>query len=159
VVFDFDGLMVDTEWAIYESARAAFAVHGHELTAAAWATIVGLGDDDDDLAWTTLMAAMALEGFDRAVFSATYAAQDRSDRDTLPLLPGVATLVDSLHVAGVPLGIASSSSRAWLERHTSRLGVAFRWRWTTGSWSRLPARSCTWSGSPEPAISKCYGAS
>jgi HAD superfamily hydrolase (TIGR01509 family) len=133
VVFDFDGLMVDTEWAIYESARAAFAVHGHELTAAAWATIVGLGDDDDDLAWTTLMAAMALEGFDRAVFSATYAAQDRSDRDTLPLLPGVATLVDSLHVAGVPLGIASSSSRAWLERHTSRLGVATRFGTMVGA--------------------------
>jgi HAD superfamily hydrolase (TIGR01509 family) len=45
----------------------------------------------------------------------------------------VATLVDSLHVAGVPLGIASSSSRAWLERHTSRLGVATRFGTMVGA--------------------------
>ena len=73
VVFDFDGLIIDSEWAIFETARAAFAVHGHELTVEAWATIVGLGDDDDELAWSMLTRAMGIEGFDNAVFSATYA--------------------------------------------------------------------------------------
>ncbi len=126
VVFDFDGLIIDSEWAIFESACAAFSVHGHELTVEAWATIVGLGDDDDERAWQMLVAAMGIEGFEMATFSATYAEQDRSSRDRLPLLPGVEVLVDSLTAAGVPLGIASSSSRDWLDRHTGRLGLAAR---------------------------------
>src|SRR3546814_4987808 len=44
--------------------RDAFTVHGHDLTAEAWATIVGLGDDDDELAWSTLMDAMEISGFE-----------------------------------------------------------------------------------------------
>ena len=133
VVFDFDGLIIDSEWAIFESARAAFTVHGHQLTVEAWATIVGLGDDDDDLAWATLTSAMGIEGFDNATFSATYAQQDRASRDSLPLLPGVEVLVDSLVAEGVPIGVASSSSLAWLDRHLGRLGVRPRFGAVIGS--------------------------
>jgi HAD superfamily hydrolase (TIGR01509 family) len=133
VVFDFDGLIIDSEWAIYETACAAFAVHGHELTVEAWATIIGLGDDDEDHAWSLLLAAMGIEDLDRAAFSVTHAAQDRADRDTLPLLPGVEVLVDSLTSAGVPIGVASSSSLGWLERHLGRLGLLHRFGTLVGA--------------------------
>jgi HAD superfamily hydrolase (TIGR01509 family) len=133
VVFDFDGLIIDSEWAIYETAVAAFALHGHELSVDAWATVVGYGDDADDLAWSLLMEAMEIEGFDLATFSATYEAQDRSNRDSLPLLPGVEVLVDSLVAAGVAIGIASSSSLAWLDRHLGRLGLRPRFGAVIGS--------------------------
>ena len=124
VVFDFDGLIIDSEWVIFETARAAFAAHGHDITVEAWATIVGTNDDTDDDWWSTLLAAAGIEGFERVAYQAAYAAQDRSNRDELPLLPGVEVLIDSLTAAGVPLGIASSSSLAWLDRHTGRLGLA-----------------------------------
>lgn len=133
VVFDFDGLIIDSEWAIYETARAAFAVHGHDLTVEAWSTIIGLGDDDEDRAWSLLLAAMGIEDFDRATFSVTHAAQDRANRDTLPLLPGVEVLVDSLTSAGVPIGVASSSSLGWLERHLGRLGLLRRFGTLVGA--------------------------
>jgi putative hydrolase of the HAD superfamily len=133
VVFDFDGLIIDSEWAIYETAKAAFRVHGHDLTVEAWATIVGLGDDDDDRAWSTLLHAMGIDDLDRAAFSATHAAQERANRDSLPLLPGVEVLVDSLTAAGVPLGVASSSSVAWLERHLGRLGIVQRFGTIVGA--------------------------
>lgn len=132
VVFDFDGLIIDSEWVIYETARAAFTVHGHDLTIEAWATIVGLGDDDD-LAWSLLLAAMGIEDLDRTAFSATYADQDRSNRDSLPLLPGVEVLVDSLTAASVPIGVASSSSVEWLERHLDRLGLIHRFGTLVGA--------------------------
>ena len=133
VVFDFDGLIIDSEWAIYETALAAFAEHGHQLTVEAWSTIIGLGDNDDDLAWSTLMDAMEIEGFEMATFSATYEAQERSNRDSLPLLPGVEVLVDSLVAAGVPIGVASSSSLEWLDRHLGRLGLRQRFGAVIGS--------------------------
>lgn len=124
VVFDFDGLILDTEWAIYESAVAAFEAHGHRLPVEAWSTIIGTNGDTDSTWWDTVCAAAEVTGFDLADFEVVYEAQDRSSRDSLPALPGVIELVDALVGAGVPLGVASSSSRAWLDRHLGRLGLA-----------------------------------
>ena len=71
-----------------------------------------------------MCAAAGVTGFERAQFDAVYEAQDRSIRDRLPALPGVEDLIDALRVVGVPLGVASSSSRAWLDRHLDRLDLA-----------------------------------
>jgi HAD superfamily hydrolase (TIGR01509 family) len=120
VVFDFDGLIVDTEWTIYVAAKRAFAELGHDLSVEAWSTIVGLSDDDDDLAWQLLCDAMGTQP-DRAAFAAAYARQDRSSRDSLPCLPGVAELVNEACAASVPVGVASSSTVDWLHRHLDRL--------------------------------------
>jgi HAD superfamily hydrolase (TIGR01509 family) len=126
VVLDFDGLIIDSEWLIFETACGAFAEHGHTLTVEAWSTIVGINDDTDDGWWARLCDASGVVGFDRADYDAAYLAQPREGRDDLPLLPGVADLLDELTAAGVPIGVASSSSRAWLDRHLTRLGVADR---------------------------------
>jgi HAD superfamily hydrolase (TIGR01509 family) len=133
VVFDFDGLILDTEWAIYESAVAAFNLHGHELTIEAWSTIIGTNGDADDSWWDTVCAAAGVSGFDLAAFEAAYATQDRSSRDRLPANPGVTELLAALTVAGVPVGIASSSSRAWLDRHIRRLGLTEHFGTLVGS--------------------------
>lgn len=122
VVFDFDGLILDTEWAIYESALAAFERHGHALSVEAWSTVIGTNSDLDDW-WEGVCAAAGVTGFDRALFDAVYDEQDRSVRDRLPANPGVPELIAELTEADVPLGIASSSSRGWLEHHTTRLGL------------------------------------
>jgi len=124
VVLDFDGLVIDSEWAIFETAMAAFAAHGHGLSVEAWATVVGTHDHTGESWWTELCAAAGVAGFERHLFDAAYEAQDRSNRDELPALPGVVELVAELVAAAVPIGIASSSSRAWLDRHLDRLDLA-----------------------------------
>jgi HAD superfamily hydrolase (TIGR01509 family) len=124
VVFDFDGLIVDTEWPIYTSAVAAFAELGHELPLETWATIVGLAEGEGG--WYDTLNERLGVNLSRADFDEAYRAQDRSDRDRLPLLPGVRDLLDALDAAGVPAGIASSSEVTWLERHLGRLGLLDR---------------------------------
>jgi len=133
VVFDFDGLIIDSEWVIFETAVAAFAAHGHRLTIEAWSTIVGTNDEHHPDRWARLCEACGVEGFDRADYEAAYEAQDRSNRDTLPALPGVVELVNELSAAGVPLGIASSSSCSWLDRHVNRLGLAHHFTTLVGA--------------------------
>lgn len=138
VVLDFDGLLMDSEWVIYESARAAFAAHGHRLSVEAWATIVGINNDDDEQWWVDLCAAAGTPGFPRADFDALH--EEGPGREArraamleLPLLPGAAALVDALASAGVPLAVASSSSTGWLERNLERLAVRHRFGPLVGS--------------------------
>jgi HAD superfamily hydrolase (TIGR01509 family) len=129
VVFDFDGLIIDSEWVIYESAVAAFAAHGHELPVDAWSTVVGTNDTEDPDGWERLCGRLGI-AFPRADYEAAYLAQDRSNRDDLPLLAGVQELMDALVEEGVAIGIASSSTRSWLDRHLTRLDLVGR----LGAW-------------------------
>jgi HAD superfamily hydrolase (TIGR01509 family) len=131
VILDFDGLILDTEWAIYETARAAFAAHGHELDVPAWSTIVGINDDGDG--WYDSLCATAGIDLDRALFEAAYESQDRSSRDHLLPLPGVVELLDELRSAGIPAAVASSSSEAWLHRHLGRLELVDRFAAIVGA--------------------------
>ena len=138
VVFDFDGLGMDSEWIIYEAAAAAFAQEGHSLSVAAWATIVGTGRDAEAASWTRLCAAAGVTGFERSAFERIYngpaeAAARRSALLALPALPGVETLIDAATAAGVALGVASSSSTDWLQTNLARLGLLARFGGIVGS--------------------------
>jgi len=119
VVFDFDGLIMDSETPIFAASAAAVAQLGHHLTIQAWATVVGHGEADSFQALQRAVGAT----LDRSTYDAAYAAQDRSWRDTLPVLDGVEALLQGLHAAGVPCAVASSSSVDWVGGHLERLGL------------------------------------
>ncbi|HEX2577574.1 MAG TPA: HAD-IA family hydrolase, partial [Aquihabitans sp.] len=136
VVFDFDGLVFDSETPIFRASAAALASLGHDLAIEAWATVVGHGDADS---WAALQRAVGA-ALDREAYDAAYAAQDRSWRDTQPALPGVEVLLDALHGAGVPCTIASSSPASWIEGHLVRLGLRDRFA-SIASEDRVGGRS------------------
>lgn len=123
VVFDFDGTLVDTEWPIFERARAAVATFGAELTDEVWATHA-VGVSMGEPYWDTIAGLLGID-VDEAGFDAAYQAVTHlpPSRDVAPIVPGAADLVDALHAAGTPLAVASGSEREWLEHHLARFGM------------------------------------
>ena len=136
VVFDFDGLIVDTETPIFHASQTVLAGLGHEISVEAWATVVGLGDDDS---FAALCRAVGAD-LDRSAYELAYRAQDKSWRHTQPALPGVVALLDELGAAGVACGVSSSSPTEWIESHLGRLGLRDRFD-TIASVDRVGGRS------------------
>jgi len=130
VVFDFDGLILDTEWPIYETARSTFAHFGHRLDVEDWVGIVGLADGDGG--WYDQLCARLGVTVARTDYDRVYLGHDRSDRDRLEPLPGVVDLLGAVRAAGLPVGIASSSELEWIERHLNRLSILDRFDAVTG---------------------------
>lgn len=122
VVLDFDGTIVDSEMPIYRKSAAALAEMGLVLDVPGWATVVGHGHDDSYRAMCAAVGAT----FDRAEFEARYDRQVDDALASLPALAGVERLTAAIVAAGIPLGVASSSSQRWVEGHLVRLGLRDR---------------------------------
>ena len=120
LVFDFDGLILDTEAPVYDAWQAIYGEHGVELAFDKWAECIGTADAFDPCAdlQTALGRTLDVAGLEarhRALTDALIAAQT--------VLPGVREYVDEAARMGLALGVASSSSRRWVEGHLTRLGL------------------------------------
>jgi len=118
VIFDFDGLILDTETPIFEAWRRTYHEHGCELDLDDWQQGLGTHPGLDPVAHLEGMLGRSL---DRATLVEEVRERNRTHCESQPLLPGVAERLREARALGVPAGVASSSSRAWvtswLERH------------------------------------------
>jgi HAD superfamily hydrolase (TIGR01509 family) len=121
LIFDFDGLILDTESPEFTSWRDIFAEHGGVLSLEAWAVCIGTADVFDPCAH---LEAQLRRPVDRDALR----AERRRRSDALIAaqvpLPGVVERLGEAMAMGMKLGVASSSSRDWVEGHLTRLGLA-----------------------------------
>jgi HAD superfamily hydrolase (TIGR01509 family) len=123
-IFDFDGLMIDSETAVATSWRELYARYGLEFPDAHWRSMVGTREHDD-LLWNDLGEQTGL-AFDTALLEPRRRARGFELASRLPLLPGVVEHIDAAAEAGVALAVASSSSDGWVNGHLARLGLSDR---------------------------------
>jgi HAD superfamily hydrolase (TIGR01509 family) len=120
VVFDFDGLILDTEAPVYDAWQAIYAEHGHTLDFARWAECIGTHDVFDP---AVELAGLCRRALDVAALTQRHRAHCDALVAAQPVLPGVRDYVEQARELGVRLGVASSSSRQWVEGHLERLGL------------------------------------
>ncbi|HSQ17405.1 MAG TPA: HAD family hydrolase [Anaerolineales bacterium] len=121
LVFDFDGLILETEGPIFHSWQKLFASYGFALPFEVWATIIGTTQTEFDPA--TELERLLGHPLDWAQLEPQRQAHERFLIDQQPLLPGVEqTLQDALRL-GLKLGLASSSSCEWVDGHLRQRGL------------------------------------
>jgi HAD superfamily hydrolase (TIGR01509 family) len=123
LVFDFDGLILDTELPEYLTVKAEFDAHGVELPLEQWLGIIGSADHPHWLDWLEDVVGAPIE---REVVHARRLAAHHELILRNEVLPGVVQLLDQADEAGIPAVVASSSPRHWVEGHLVRLGLRER---------------------------------
>jgi HAD superfamily hydrolase (TIGR01509 family) len=125
LIFDFDGLILDTETPDLLVWQSIYRRHGQELSAQTWGQIVG-GAGTTTFEPDTHLESLVEDGLDLS------ALRREADEARLALilrqqpLPGVSGYLDEARRLRLPLGIASSSPHSWVDGHLARLGILDR---------------------------------
>jgi HAD superfamily hydrolase (TIGR01509 family) len=120
LVFDFDGLLVDTESAALRAWEETLAGLGVPVPRDVWhAAIGGQGTDAAMLAYLADLLGHA----DAAALRERWWVRHLALVDAAPLRPGVAGYLAEAVRLGLGLAVASSATGDWVAAHLRRLGT------------------------------------
>lgn len=122
LIFDFDGLILETEGPVYQSWVEFYREFGAELPMEIWSGIIGTSNTEH-LDIFSLLEDNIGRKLDRAVLAPRRAAREMEICLAQPVLPGVIEKIHQAQELGLHLGIASSSNREWVVGHLTRLGL------------------------------------
>jgi HAD superfamily hydrolase (TIGR01509 family) len=143
VIFDMDGVLLDSEPLHHCAANAVLAEDGHPpLSVAEYTRYLGMTDDD---IWRDLRTMRDLgqphEDYLRRFDSHVLAEY----RKHAIAAPGAVDLLDWLTACGLPLAVASSSRAQWVETCLDAIGIR-------RYFDRIVAGDMVARGKPDPEI-------
>ncbi|MDQ6423359.1 HAD family hydrolase [Paenibacillus sp. LHD-117] len=121
IIFDFDGTIIDTETAWYYAFRDAYLEHGVELGVEQYSQCLGTSLQLFN-PYEYLMTELGLP-IDKEVFKARIRADHTARMDLEEVRDGVRDYLRQAKEAGLRIGLATSSDRAWIDKYMDRLGI------------------------------------
>jgi len=123
-LFDFDGLIIDTETASRAGWEWLYREHGHELPADKWASIVGTTGR-----WNPMdhLEELVGEPLERDTLNERRFAHEISLIEAEELRPGISDYISAAERLDLKRAIVSSSSRPWIDMHLARLERTVGW--------------------------------
>jgi HAD superfamily hydrolase (TIGR01509 family) len=122
LIFDFDGLILDTETPEFTCWQNIYREHGFEFPIEKWAMIIGRNGimDFDAAEHLSLLTQGRLD-------SGSLRARNRLESDQMIFaqkpMPGVVDYLREAKRLGLKLAIASSSDLHWVRTHAERIGI------------------------------------
>ncbi|MBA4386129.1 MAG: haloacid dehalogenase [Anaerolinea sp.] len=121
IIFDFDGLIIDTEIPGCNAWAELFNQHGFSFTIEDWKKAIGTGpsayDPAEHLSQLTNGQLNPQEIRERTL------SRTRELIELQSMLPGVLDFIIAAERLGLPMAVASSSNREWVEGYLSKLGI------------------------------------
>lgn len=120
ILFDMDGVLVDSEEYIFEAAKLMFAEHGVNVKLEDALPFVGTGENH------YISGIGEFNGFtvdierDKA---RTYAIYEQITKAKLQTLPGVRAFIDHCKIKGLKIAVASSADRIKIEINLREIGL------------------------------------
>ncbi|MDF1737681.1 MAG: HAD-IA family hydrolase [Verrucomicrobiales bacterium] len=119
LIFDFDGLILDTEVPIYEAWVSNYRAHGKELSIEKYSGCVG--SDFNGFDPKAHLESLLGESVDWNRWDPLRERESLERTRAMEPLPGIIELLEDAMEQGIPCVVASSSPRSWVEGHLSRL--------------------------------------
>ena len=121
LIFDFDGILLDTETPDFEQWQVMYREHGSDLTLDEYGACIGTTIDARD----PLAALESAVGhpLDRPALHARHREALLRILEGEPPMPGVLDYLAEARRLGLALGVASSSHRDWVGGNLERLGL------------------------------------
>ncbi len=121
IIFDFDGTIIDTETAWYTVFKEAYAHYGVALSLEMYAKCLGTNLQAFN-PYTYLVTHHHIK-LDVEAFRASIQQSHAQLMEKETLRPGILTLLQQAKEAGLQIGLASSSSRQWIDQYVDKLGI------------------------------------
>jgi HAD superfamily hydrolase (TIGR01509 family) len=125
LVFDFDGLILETETPAYQSWTEIYREHGHELPRDRWLEYIGR-----EAGWfdaLTHLESLVGPPFDRDAVRKRREERKNELMAELDVMAGIRDYVSEGRRLGLRIGIASSSPRDYVHAHLDRVGLGEGW--------------------------------
>ena len=120
LIFDFDGLILDTELPTFQTWQEVYQAHGCSLPLSSYETCIGSSGLFDPHEYLETQLGRSL---DREAIRSQRRQRYIEMTEGQSVLPGVRGYVTDAKRLGLKLGVASSSPREWVVGHLSELGL------------------------------------
>lgn len=121
LIFDFDGLLIDTEMPGCNAWSESFAKYGFRFTVEDWKKAIGAGPSAYDMAEHLKQLTNGL--VDPQTIRKQTLVRTKELIQLQPLLPGVTDFLEAARAMALPMAVASSSERSWVEGYLTSLQI------------------------------------